>query len=191
MYYIIFGPLFFFLISSAVGFCIVKFLPKFIDSKLNGKSKSDRIKPDSFSVQAYLDRMEQAALEILEKQEPVEQIIVLWWGLDGLRLNEDGTMEWISRKKPPETVFYQPCQSIQTRKGFSAIPPEAFSMMCNVAGIIAETGDQTQSTKAQIDALMAQNAALQMQNAIQQCYAQYPAQYPTYYYGGCCWNYLG
>lgn len=191
MYYIIFGPLFFFLISSVVGFCIVKFLPKLIDSKLEAKRDVGRIDLESFSVQAYLDRIEQTALELLEKHEPMEQIIVLWWGLDGLRLNEDGALEWISRKKPPETVFYQPCQSVQTSKGFSTIPPEAFSMMCNVAGIIAETGDQTQSTRAQIDALMAQNAALQMQNAIQQCCVQYPAQYPPYYYGGCCGNYLG
>lgn len=166
MYYIIFGPLFF-LISSVVGFCIVKFLPKLIDSKLEAKRDVGRIDLKSFSVQAYLDRIEQTALEILEKQEPVEQIIVLWWGLDGLRLNEDGALEWISRKKPGETVFYQPCQSVQPRIRFCTIPPETFSMMCNVAGMVAEAGDQTQSTRAQIDALMAQNAALQMQNAIQ------------------------
>lgn len=127
--------------------------------------------------------MEQTALELLEKQEPVEQIIVLWWGLDGLRLNEDGTLEWIRRKKPLKTV--------QTRIGFCTIPPETFSGMCNAVGRLTTAGSQVQSTKAQIDELMAQNAGLQMQNAIQQCFVQYPAKYPPYFYGGCCGNYLG
>lgn len=51
------------------------------------------------SVYDYLDRMEKAALEIEESKEPIDAVIVLWWGLDGLRLNEDGTMEWISRRE--------------------------------------------------------------------------------------------
>lgn len=53
----------------------------------------------SFSVADYLKRTEEAYLKILEEQEPFEYELVLWWGLDGLRLNKDGTTEWISRRK--------------------------------------------------------------------------------------------
>lgn len=140
---------------------------------------------DPFVLSEYCAHMEQAALDILEQQEPVDQIIILWWGLDGLRLNEHGELEWVSRRKPKsvqENIFYQPCQSV------SAYNPDMF--------------DQAQSTRALIDALMAQDASLQMQalqaqqtiqlaGLLQQCCVQYPAQYPRYFYGGCCWNYIG
>lgn len=140
---------------------------------------------EPFVVSEYYDRMEKAALDILEQREPMGQTIILWWGLDGLRLNEDGTLEWVSRRKPKpvqEDVFYQPFQSMP------AYNPNLF--------------DQTQSTRASIDALMAQNASLRMQalqaqqtaqliNSLQQCCVQYPAQYPPYFYGGCCGNYVG
>ena len=140
---------------------------------------------EPFVVSEYYDRMEKATLDILKQQEPVDQTIILWWGLDGLRMNEDGELEWISRKTPKpvnQNVSYHPCQSIQTYN------PNLF--------------DQTQSTRASIDALMAQNVSLQMQayqaqqieqliNSMQQCCVQYPAQYPLYFYGGCCRNYVG
>lgn len=129
-----------------------------------------------FSVSEYLSRIERAHLDILEGLKPVSKAITLWIGLDGLRLNEDGTMEWVSRKKPAENVAYQPCQFVQPVR----------------TGVIL--ADQTQSTRAQIEDLIAQNAALQMQswqnmqmvNVFQQCCVQYSAQYPSYYYGGCC-----
>lgn len=129
-----------------------------------------------FSVSEYLSRIERAYLDILEGLEPVSKTITLWLGLDGLRLNEDGTLEWVSRKrKPVETVFYQPCQSIQAWTG------------------------QTQSTRAQIEAMMNQGQTLQMrscqsmqmENVLQQCCAQAPAYYAPYRYAGCCGNYIG
>lgn len=149
---------------------------------------------EPYSVSEHFARIEQTALEILNEQKPIDRTIILWWGLDGLRLNEDGSLECISRKKPAENVFYQPCQSVQPRIEFCAIPPETFSRMCNAAGKLTTAGSQVQSTRAQIDALMAQCTALQMQSwqsaqitsTIQQCCVQYPAQYPSYYYGGCC-----
>lgn len=137
--------------------------------------RSEGVMP--FVVSEYFSRMEKAALDILEVQKPVDRAIVLWWGLDGLRLNEGGTLEWVSRKKNPvETTPYQMCRLIQP------IQVSAFLTA------------QTQCTRVQIDALMAQNTALQMQawqsaqiaNTIQQCCVQYLAQYPSYYYGGCC-----
>ena len=144
------------------------------------------LKPaEPFIVSEYCDRMEKAALDILEHREAVEQTIILWWGLDGLRLNEDGELEWISRKTPKpvnQNVSYHPCQSVP------AYNPALFAQM--------------QNTRASIDALRAQNASLQIQalraqqtvqgiNSLQQCCVQYPAQYPPYFYGGCCGNYVG
>ena len=140
---------------------------------------------EPFVISEYYARTEQAALDILETQEPVDQTIILWWGLDGLRLNEDGTMEWVSRRKPKPV---QRSEFGQLRQSIPAYNPNLFA--------------QTQSTRASIDALMAQNASLQMQalqaqqtaqviNSLQQCCVQYPAQYPPYFYGGCCGNYVG
>ena len=134
--------------------------------------------PEPFVVSEYYDRMEQVALDILENQEPVDQTIILWCGLDGLRLNEDGTLEWVSRRKTKpvqENVFYQLCQSAP------AYNPDLLAQM--------------QNTRSSINALMAQNTSLQMQalqaqqtaqviNSLQQCCVQYPAQYPNYLYGG-------
>lgn len=124
-----------------------------------------------FSVSEYLSRIERAHLDILEGMEPINRSITLWWGLDGLQLNEDGTTKWVSRKrKPVETVFCQTCQSVRP----------------------IQTGLQQAGWTVQTQ--MAQNAALQMQslqnmkiaNTLQQCCVQYTAQYPPYYYGGCC-----
>lgn len=135
-----------------------------------------------FVVSEYLTRIEKASLDILESRKPTDKTIVLWFGLDGLRLNEDGAMKWVSRKKKPtEAVFYQSCRSIRPiRTGMLLV-------------------DQTQCTRAQMEAMMNQCQVSQMQswqsmqmaNAIQQCCVQYPAQYPPYYYGGYCENYLG
>ena len=135
-----------------------------------------------FSVSEYFDRMEKVSLEILETMEPIDKTITLWWGFDGIRLSEDGTYKWVSRKKMSvENVFYQPCQSIQR--------PRPYAMSFESGTFRYSLTDQTQSTRAQIDALMAQCTALQMQswksaqiaNTLQQCCVQYP----PYYYGGC------
>lgn len=133
---------------------------------------------EPFVVSEYLTRIEKASIEILESRKPVEQIVILWWGLDGLRLNEDGATEWISRKKsePVSTnVLYQPCWSITPTPQY----------------------DMCQSTQAQIDALMTQNIQLQVQswqaeqnrqmiNALQ----SYVVQSPGYYarLTDCCCN---
>lgn len=116
-----------------------------------------------WSLSEYLSRIEKTSLDILESVEPIDKTITLWWGFDGIHLNEDGTTEWVSRRKPVENIFYQPCQSI---------------LPCPTGVFF----DQTQSTKAQIDAIIAQAATTQKSNLIQQYYIQYPTQYPLYYY---------
>lgn len=73
------------------------------------------VKVEPFIVSDYLEEMDRALVDILQKQEPVDQIIILWWGLDGLTLDENGELKWISRKKPKpvnQNVSYQPQQGI-------------------------------------------------------------------------------
>lgn len=58
-----------------------------------------------FSVPDYLNRMEKLHLKALQERENEEpHIIVLWWGFDGLRLNADGTTEWINRRPKEDYV---------------------------------------------------------------------------------------
>lgn len=153
--YIIFHVLCFYVTASIIGYCIVKFLPKFIERKINKESDIQKFEIEPFSVTEYFDRMEQAALEILEKQKQIDQTIILWLGRDGLRLNEDGTTEWISRKKQTtveQEIFDQ-----------SVIPTGTFSqnVFCQPCQSIQTWPDETQSTRAQIEELMTRNAALQ------------------------------
>lgn len=130
--------------------------------------KAEQTKSEPFIVSEYYGRIEKAALNILEDQKPVDQIIILWWGLDGLRLNDDGSLEWISRKKPEpvnQNVFYQSAQSMA-----QARPPFDYSMF--------------QSTQAQINALQTQNTVFQMQAAQQAqnmaMMAAFTSLYPSY-----------
>lgn len=135
-----------------------------------------------FSVSEYFDRIKEASLEILETMEPIDKTITLWWGFDGIQLSEDGTFKWVSRRKESvENVFYHPCQSIQRTLPY-AMPFESGRFGYSFT-------DQTQSTRAQIDALMAQCTVSQVQlwqnsqmaNALRQCCVQYTAQHPPYY----------
>lgn len=72
------------------------------------KCKNDKgsiIEP--FSVAEYFKRKEKLNIELLEEQKAAKHTIVLWWGLDGLRMNEDGSTEWIKKKSVNQNVFYQ------------------------------------------------------------------------------------
>lgn len=171
--------------------------------------------PEPFIVPEYYDQMEKAALDILEHQEPVDQTIVLWWGLDGLRMNEDGTMEWVSRKKlkPKKRIdSYLNCEIQNTQlKQQIAMQMEQMRQQINqpIAQMTAQIDQQINSLRAQNSGLerqMIQNlcaaaviSLLPMpgymgyrpQYQLTQCCVQYPAQYPPYFYGGCCGNYVG
>lgn len=123
-----------------------------------------------WSVTEYLSRIEEASLDILETQTPIDidKSITLWWGLDGLRLNEDGTFEWISRKKSKPinpNISYQMCQSIQ---------PIQMELQQTI------WADQTQCTKDQLNTLMSQNIALQMQSMQNGNYYTYRPYYTPY-----------
>lgn len=69
---------------------------------------------EPFVLSEYFERTEKAFIDTLQKRNHIDRTIVLWYGLDGLRMNEDGTFEWISREKPKtanQNTFYQMCQS--------------------------------------------------------------------------------
>lgn len=113
---------------------------------------------EPFSVSNYYARIEKTSLDILYAKKPVDQTIILWLGLDGLRLNDDGSLEWISRKKP-EPVKQEVSPSAMCR-GINPIR----TGMENVRPTFGMEGMQ-QGTQAQIDALQMQNRIYQMQAA--------------------------
>lgn len=78
------------------------------------------------SLYEYLDRIEKASLEIQETKQPVSHVITLWWGLDGLQLNEDGSTEWISRKKNKTT------ENKVARNGMCQIINSISTGMCQI-----------------------------------------------------------
>ena len=117
-----------------------------------------------FSLQEYLERREKLALELIGEQEAWEPyVIVLWWGVDGLQLNADGTTEWISRRPEPKPADYS-------------------SAAQSIASILQDSmHDQIQSSEAQ--RLQMQLFALQAPRTIQPPpFPYYPNWYPTAYY---------
>lgn len=130
-----------FVIGTAVA-TVICLLYYFLNEKPYEKERIELQEP--FILSEYFSRMEQAALDILENQDPVSKTIILWWGLDGLRLNVDGSLEWISRKKPKpvnQNISYQTRQSL-------AYMPQL---------------DMAQSTACRIEILTQQNLQLQFQ----------------------------
>ncbi len=163
-------------IAAAAIICLIHYL---INERQLEKEPVEHSKP--FIVSEHHAHMEQVIIDILEHREPIDQTIILWWGLDGLRLNEDGTSKLVNRRKGdpvPENVSYQSFRSIQ--------PIQTGHLL----------SDQTQCTRVQIDALMAQNTMLQIQaanalqnrqiiDALQVCCVQTKGYYAPYCHTGC------
>lgn len=87
----------FFLILG--GGCVIK-LFKLQKAARKGLAEKQSLRSphEVFSHIEYLSRIENLCESIW--QEPREEyVLILWWGLDGLRLNKDGTSEWISKAK--------------------------------------------------------------------------------------------
>lgn len=117
--------------------------------------KQDKIPKlvEPFVLSEYFEHIEKAFIDTLQNQKHVDHIIVLWFGLDGLRMNEDGAFEWISREKPKpdyQNISYQMCQS---------------------APILFDGLQNTQATQEQIFALKMQldmaNFNIALQNQMQ------------------------
>lgn len=145
--------------------------------------------PKPFVLSEYYARMEQAALDIAEHQEPVDKEIILWWGFDGLRMGKDGELEWISRKKPNlsmQNVYYQPCQLL------ADVPHHS------MAQSIQATQDTLSSIRAQLamtNINMAQQRQIQNINSmLQSCAVPLPGYMgynPQYQLTQCCCNWMG
>lgn len=133
---------------------------------------------EPFVVSEYFARMEKAGLDILESRKPVEQGTILWWGLDGLRMNGDGTAEWISRKKSapvPQNIFYPIRQTIAPMPRYD---------MCQSA---QATREQLAALKMQLD-MSNFNFSLQAQmQAINEATQRYIMSSPVYYPQPDCW----
>lgn len=107
-----------------------------------------------FNALEYMERIEKVSLEILERKQPTSQVITLWWGLDGLRLKEDGTTEWVSRKKPkPLPDVWSMSQTTTT-------------IMCKIIGDPIRT-DMQQAPQDEISALKKQLNVMELNEAIQ------------------------
>lgn len=80
--------------------------------------------PEIFTLMCSEDyepfNIESEALKLQEEREKQEPyLITLWWGFDGLRLNADGSTEWISRRKE-KTGLQSVVQSIYNSQMQSA-----------------------------------------------------------------------
>lgn len=141
----------------------------------------DRVNP--FEAAAYLSRLEKAYLHMLETAQPVDWTIVLWLGLDGLRIDPDGTTEWIKRSGPgPQSgggggtagAVWDP--DILALSGplppyrLPTPPPPVFSVLYadNRAMDISAPCDSTMSIQAQMDKLRTEMAIMSLQTQIQQ-----------------------
>lgn len=83
-----------------------------IKQQKNIEDKSRLIEP--FVLSKYFEHTEKAFIDTLQNRNPVDRTIVLWFGLDGLQMNEEGTFEWISRANPKsanQNISHQMCQS--------------------------------------------------------------------------------
>ena len=108
---------------------------------------------EPFSVGNYLERIDRELVDLLSTHGSEKTPEILWWGLDGLRLKEDGTTEWISRKKPkPDRMsFPQPAPS-----EFAGLPSQWFSFQT------------AQCTRDTLDRLRMENTCIRNSLLIQQ-----------------------
>ena len=133
----------------------------------------------AFSAYEYMGRMEAASVEIMRKtQKRPKYQIVLWAGLDGLRMNEDGTTEWIRREE--EKKPNAPIENVGSLR--ASYYNQLLSVSCETENTIFRLQAQLQNTCIQQQVMM-QNQ--QIVNAVQPAYLTVysPYQYcqPAYY----------
>ena len=142
--------------------------------KIKDKERTPLEPNVNFSVSSYLEEIEKVHLSILEEQENWKpDPITLWWGLDGVRLNDAGEVEWISRRKKPEVnyTYSEVNNAVYFHHPWLTYPDVQWNgMVRNIDyGIQQMTGDINSSIQSQIDSIqrlqfqashMAQNAYL-------------------------------
>ena len=94
-----------------------------------------------------------------EKQEPY--LITLWWGFDGLRLNVDGSTEWISRRESDEnSVDSGLAQILQNSLENEIATMQLHQMRYQLQSVYAYQNMNMQSTIQHQIAAQCQNAVL-------------------------------
>lgn len=97
---------------------LIEFFTLFIKLLSDESSTSKEEVIPRFDVVEYLDRIENACISI-EKEYKISYTCVLWWGLDGLRINKDGSIEWIRKslktQNPSELFDFQSKVYVQRR----------------------------------------------------------------------------
>lgn len=73
---------------------------------IKDKIRKDILGEKKWSVTDYLSHMEEA-WDKIQKEKPEPYKLTLWWGQNGLRLNDDGTTEWI-KKEEKKRLQYDP-----------------------------------------------------------------------------------
>lgn len=107
---------------------LIEFFTLFIKLLSNELNPSKEEVIPKFDVVEYLDRIENICISI-EKEYKISYTCVLWWGLDGLRINKDGSIEWtrksLKTKNPSELFDFQSKVYIQRRN-----KNESFGEVC-------------------------------------------------------------
>lgn len=100
-------------------------------------------------------------------------------------MNENGTLEWVSRKK------CKPHLSDDLTQYENKM--EKLRELCRMESQVNTPGLAMQTIMPQMQAVQMEAIMCQLQPPmpplsapLQQCCVQYPTQYPSYYYGGCC-----
>lgn len=175
----------------------VTFVSKIIQKEIESEKKHNemiqdylriirsKIEPpaESYSASGYLERMEKYCLSLNVEPEPY--LITLLWGYDGLRMNDDGTTEWISirpvdtpHKFEARTAQASADESIRNAIWNSWFSETGDSRICSSLHEIELLNCQMQTIQSQ---LLQQQQMYQTQNIISQLNAlRQPSYYPHY-----------
>lgn len=152
---------------SIIFACIFAFI---LFRKLENKTElsvDEPTKAEPFCTSDYLKRTIELSDKLQhEKEQFTNYRIVLWWGIDGLRLNADGSYKWIKKEiikfitlpSPTgawhESTIQQTCCTSQYPRLDALLQVQ----QCNI----------NQCQQSRIDELQMQNTILQLQCAQQQ-----------------------
>lgn len=77
-----------------------------------------------WNVHDYYERIENESLSLSERFLDDGYVLTLWWGVDGLKMDDRGHYEWIKRKRE------KPIYGISTEEAI-----KAFSKLANSSGL--------------------------------------------------------
>lgn len=148
---------------------------------------------ESFCPSDYLKRIIELSDELQhEKEQSDNYRLILWWGINGLRLNADGSYEWTKKEIIKSTTLPSPTGAWR----------ESMVQQTCCTSQYQRLDSMLQCQQSRINELQMQNAMLQLQCAQQQqmqnmidsihpqmfrgLYASTPYFLTRGYYGECC-----